>query len=134
MKLGLLAVLALSGCGALQGSESGRLDGTVRDGSDSVVPGTIVSCIQEETGFRFAVLTDAAGEYRLTVPEGHYKVLARRSGFRAIAQIGVFVPASGVRRLDFRLEPGGAGSVQQRGADVHRSLGGSDGTYPIAAH
>src|SRR5579859_5074108 len=90
----------------LHAAESGKLEGTVRDASDSIVPGTTVSCIQEETGFRFAMTSASDGTYRFVVPAGHYKLLARREGFRAVAQLGVPVLANGLMRVDFRLEPG----------------------------
>lgn len=99
LRIGIIAVLA-------RGAEPGRLEGTIRDGSDSVVPATAVSCFEEETGFRFSASSEANGEYHFVVPPGHYKVVVRREGFRAIAQLGVAVPAGGIRRLDFRLAPG----------------------------
>ena len=90
---------------SLYGAATGRLEGTVRDSSDGVMPGASVSCIQEETGFRFSRQADDHGNYRMTVPEGHYKILASQAGFRGVVEIGVFVAASQSRHLDFQLAP-----------------------------
>lgn len=78
MKLPLFLV-----CASLWGADTGRLEGTVRDTSDGVMPLASISCIQEETGFRFAHRTDSQGNYAMTLPEGHYKVLAAQAGCRA---------------------------------------------------
>lgn len=74
------------------------LDGTV------VVPDALVSCIQEETGFRFAATSDAQGRYYFVVPEGHYKIVVRRDGFRLASQADVAVAAGIVSRVDFDLQ------------------------------
>ncbi len=75
------------------GGTTGLIEGTVRDASQAVVPDTVVLSIEDETGFRFTVHSNWNGEYRMVVPEGHYTVVARRTGFRAVAQMGVLVPA-----------------------------------------
>src|SRR3974390_1830193 len=96
---------------SIWGGSTGLLEGTVRDASQAVVPDTVVSCIQDETGIRFTARSNWSGEYRLVVPQGHYTIVARRIGFRAIAQMGVFVAAGGVHRIDFQLEPGSVAEV-----------------------
>jgi hypothetical protein len=78
MKLPLFLLYA-----SLWGSGTCRLKGTVRDPSDGVMPGASISCIQQETGFRFAHHTDFQGNNAMTLPEGHYKVLAAQAGCRA---------------------------------------------------
>jgi len=111
MKARWLGMLLLLVCLSAMAAETGRLEGTVRDSSNAVVPSTAISCVQDETGFRFAVLTNDHGEYALAIPEGNYKVLARRAGFRTIAQMKVFVAKGGTRKLDFQLEPGSISEV-----------------------
>jgi hypothetical protein len=69
------------------------------------MPGASISCIQEETGFRFARRTDFQGNYRMVVPEGHYKVLAYQAGFRGVARLEVFVESGRTQRVDFQLAP-----------------------------
>src|SRR5580700_8566171 len=94
-------------CASLHGAATGRLEGTVRDSSDGVMPGASISCMQEETGFRFSGRADFQGNYRMLVPEGHYKVLANQAGFRRAVEIGVFVASGRTERVDFRLAPEG---------------------------
>jgi Carboxypeptidase regulatory-like domain len=85
---------------------AGRLEGTVRDTSEAVVPGTLIVCVGEETGFRFRTESGPDGNYALTVPDGHYNMIVRRSGFRPIARMRVLVESSeGSRRVDFELKP-----------------------------
>jgi hypothetical protein len=92
-------------CLSLYGAATGRLEGTVRDSSDGVMPGASISCIQEETGFRFSRRADLQGNYRIIVPEGHYKVFASQAGFRGVVQTGVFVTGGRTHRIDFQLAP-----------------------------
>jgi hypothetical protein len=119
-------------CAAAWGEQTGLLEGTVRDASQAVVPDALVSCIQDETGFRFTVNSNGKGEYRLSVPQGHYTIVARRSGFRAVAQMGVFVPAGGVHRIDFQLEPGSVAEVVNVSDSLVPSLTAeSDGSVTV---
>jgi hypothetical protein len=116
----------------LHAADSGKLQGTVRDGSDSVVPATTISCIQEETGFRFAMTSGPDGIYRFVVPAGHYKLLARHEGFRAVARLGVAVPPNGVARIDFRLEPGSISeTITVVGNPVARPFAESEGAFVV---
>jgi hypothetical protein len=84
---------------------SGRLEGTVRDSSEAVVPNTLIFCIGAETGFRFSTESDQNGNYALTVPDGRYNLIVRQNGFRPMVRIGVFVPGGGMLRVDFELMP-----------------------------
>src|SRR5262249_42104962 len=66
-----------------------RLEGTVKDASGAVVPQAEIICVGETTGFRFTAETGLDGRYFVTVPEGRYDIVVRRSGFRRVARIGV---------------------------------------------
>ena len=97
----------LSICGTLlSAQELHVLQGTVRDASQAVVPNATVSCSQEEQGFHFAVVTDRKGRYSLTVPVGHYNIIALHRGFRAAAKVGVSVnDAAQIDSLLDRFQP-----------------------------
>ena len=58
---------------------AGHLEGTVRDGSQAVVPETSILCVAEETGFRFHTRSDREGNYSMTVPDGSYNIIVRRN-------------------------------------------------------
>lgn len=85
---------------------SGSLEGIVRDASTRVIPGVQVSCLQEETGFRFTTATNDRGQFQITVPAGHYSLVVTRSGFRAAERMDVEVLPRGKAWTDFQLEPG----------------------------
>jgi hypothetical protein len=84
---------------------SGRLEGTVRDSSEAVVPHTLILCIGAETGFRFSTESDQNGNYAFMVPDGSYNLIVRQNGFRPIVRVRVIVPGGGVLRVDFELRP-----------------------------
>jgi hypothetical protein len=100
-----IAVLAVTWCGPVWCHGSGRLQGTVRDGSGAVVPATSILCSGEETGYRFETQSDLDGSYVLTVPAGRYHVIVQRAGFRPAVRIGLLVPPDGTLQVDFELKP-----------------------------
>ena len=106
MRFLLLWFVASFGGAELWATSDAHLEGTVRDISGGVAPVTLITCLEQETGFRFSTTSNGNGEYRLVVPEGHYKIVARHVGFRAVAQLDVFAAANQTRRIDFTLEPG----------------------------
>ena len=77
----------------------------MRDASTRAIPGVLVSCLQDETGFRFTTATNDRGRFQITVPAGHYTLVVSRSGFGAAERMDVQVPAQGIARTDFELEP-----------------------------
>jgi hypothetical protein len=126
--------VALLICLPLVGAETGRLEGTVRDTSDGVMPGTSITCIQQEMGFRFARTTDLLGNYTMTLPEGHYKIVASQPGFRGVAEIGVFVAGRHAQRVDFRMAPDGVSdeaTVTDLRADVPAVFAEEDGAVVL---
>lgn len=119
----LLSIFAI----VLPAQELRVLQGTVRDSSNAIVPDATVSCSQEEQGFRFAAVTDRTGHYSLSVPAGHYNVVARRSGFRAAAKVGVSLVDEPSPDIDFVLEvPPVSESVTVTGQSVQTGVAGND--------
>jgi len=102
---------ALIGTLSIHAAPLGLLQGTVRDTSQAVVPNSTVSCIQDETGFRFSTTSNGSGDYSLQVPEGHYTVVVRRNSFRAASEMGIVVSARSPQRVDFQLEPAPVSSL-----------------------
>jgi hypothetical protein len=97
------AVIVLSAlCGALLAQEgSGRLNGTVTDNSDALVPGVTVSVLHKGTGLTRQTVTDAAGNYLIpALPIGVYDVTASRDGFAVLRSTGVAITVGSVTRLD----------------------------------
>ena len=96
---------------SVQASPLGLLQGTVRDTSQAVIPNSTVSCIQDESGFRFSTTSNGTGDYRLQLPEGHYTVVVRRSRFRAASRMGILVSTHSPQHVDFQLEPAPVSAV-----------------------
>src|SRR5688500_1933259 len=57
--------------------------GTVKDATDSVLPGVTVTALNLENGNTFVDVSDAAGNYRLAIRPGLYKITAELTGFTA---------------------------------------------------
>ena len=55
--------------------------GTVKDATDAVLPGVTVTALNLENGNTFVDVSDAAGNYRLAVRPGLYKITADLAGF-----------------------------------------------------
>jgi hypothetical protein len=104
--LHVIAMAGLVGNAAICAGQSGRLEGTVTDSSGAVAPYSVISGVQQDTGFRFAVESDSRGIYSLTLPKGSYNLVARRSGFRTIARSAITVGQNATTTVNFQLEPG----------------------------
>src|SRR5579862_5955002 len=84
------------------------LNGTVRDASGRVVPGTAVRATQVETGLARATVTTGAGTYALdNLPIGKYTVVFSKSGFQEMRYQGVTQEMGQARTLDPVLAPAG---------------------------
>jgi hypothetical protein len=95
----------------LQSQEYSHLSGLILDPSDAGVPGTMISAINEDTGFRRIAYSRSDGGYTVASLEpGTYKVTARKAGFVTIIRFGVKIEVSQPARLDFTLH---VGSMQE---------------------
>ncbi len=84
------------------------LNGTVRDSSGRVVPGTSVRASQAETGLARATITTGAGTYALeNLPIGKYTVVFSKSGFQEMRYKDVTQEMGQARTLDPVLAPAG---------------------------
>lgn len=104
--------LFLAACVVSQGQvNTGRVLGTVTDGSGSVIPGASVTAVANNTGAATTTKTTDAGEFLLNflVP-GSYDVTVEKGGFKSAKKLQVPVHAGDPTRVDFALE---IGSVSQ---------------------
>jgi hypothetical protein len=103
-KLMLLAALAVP---LFSQSSSGTFLGAVRDSSGAFIPGATVTVVNQATGFRREVVSDAGGEFEMpNVPLGDYTVSCRAKGFRAVDRTGVNLQVDQKARIDFSLSVG----------------------------
>ena len=77
------------------------------DPTGAAVPGCIVTATHTQTDLKRSVVTQENGIFVFAaLPEGKYKVVAEKQGFRTSEQSGVVLDAATRRSVDFRLEVG----------------------------
>ncbi len=85
---------------------TGTLQGTVKDQSGGVLPGTTVSVRSHDTGQVRETVTNAAGYYVLSfLSIGEYEVSAALPGFTTVVHQQVAVTLNDSRVVDFELVP-----------------------------
>lgn len=100
-----------AGVGLAQGV--GGISGTVTDSSDAILPGVLVTLVNDQgaIGGRQETVTDDRGHYEfLRLVPGTYSVQAELQGFRLVRQPGVIVTSNLTARADIKLE---VGSVEE---------------------
>src|ERR1700722_8368291 len=104
--LGIACLLLVTAVGFGQGV-SGRIQGTIQDGTGAVVPGAKVSVTDQDTGIINQYASDNRGEYIANLlPPGTYKVEVSAPGFRTTVSSGNVVTVDGVTRVDVALALG----------------------------
>lgn len=114
----VFTVLSLAACFALLAgtaqaqSTQGAILGTVRDSSGSVIPGAEIKITSLEAGTVRTLRSDASGNFRAAdAKPGHYRVEARKDGFKASAIDDVELLARQELRQDFTLAVGSVSEV-----------------------
>jgi Carboxypeptidase regulatory-like domain len=104
----LCVVLGLSFARSTPGGVGGRISGTVKDASGSVVPKATVSITNPETGTRQTLATDEKGVFAfLDVQVGRYELEIVSSGFKPYQRKGIVIDADSALLIDAVLEVGG---------------------------
>ena len=115
MLFGLVCVLALTAMSFGQGI-SGRLQGTIQDGSGAVVSGANISVTNQDTGVVNKYTSDSRGEYIANLlPPGNYKVEVNAPGFRTTVSTGNVVTVDNITRVDATLQLGTAAESHPHG-------------------
>lgn len=98
------ALVALLGSWpALLQAQEATLKGTVRDASDTVVPGATVTARNLDSGGSSSTVSDASGVYRVGLAPGRYRVTAELSGFTPAAREPMVLAAGGELVVDLTL-------------------------------
>jgi hypothetical protein len=89
-------------------AQTARIAGRVTDRSGAVVPGTLVTVTNTQTGAERKVVTNEEGYYAapLLLP-GEYRVAVEHAGFKPVGRAGVKLDVDQRAELDFVLEIGG---------------------------
>jgi hypothetical protein len=91
---------------------SGDIVGTVTDPSGAIVPRASVVAVEAARGTKYAAITGATGQYRLTgLLPATYEVTAQVSGFQTLTQTGVVVNVGETSILDFTLKVATSGQT-----------------------
>jgi hypothetical protein len=110
MKKALLACLVLLPSPLFlraQISNSTSLVGTVSDSSGSVIGGSKVRAVEENTKVQSNAVANAEGYYAITfIQPGTYDITVEQSGFTTVTKTGVVVPIDQAVRTDFTLPVG----------------------------
>jgi hypothetical protein len=81
-----------------------ELLGQILDPSGAAVNDAVVTIVDEDTGFRRQVMSEAGGMYAVgPLPPGSYKINVRKEGFGTVALFGLKLTAGTPTRKDFRL-------------------------------
>ena len=101
-------------CAMAQTPDTATLSGSVRDGSNALVPGAKITVTNMQTGFTRSTMTDARGSYSLVALPiaGSYTVQAMKDGFAAAETKGVVLSAGTLATVGFSL------NVQATGESV----------------
>jgi hypothetical protein len=113
----------------------GSVTGTITDETGAVVPNARVVLVNEETGLRRELTTDALGIYRVVdLPQGRYTLEVSATGFRPLRKTNIGVVIGQVNAQDVQLVVGSAAQeitvqastavLQTEKADVRTQISG----------
>ena len=103
----VLVLILIPSLAAAQAT-TGEVTGRVEDSGGAIVPGVTVSAENRETGYLRSTLTNAQGEYLITLlPPGRYNVSAELEGFKRAVREGVSITVGTRQTLNLLLEVGG---------------------------
>lgn len=107
-QVGILLIIfgAFSEAAFAQGT--GSIVGTVRDSSDAVIAGAVITIQNTQTGLTRTLHTDTDGFYSSPLlPVGLYKITAEAQGFSSVLTDGVELQLAQQARIDFTLKVSG---------------------------
>ncbi len=118
MKISPLLLISLALGSSALAQSTGRIVGSVNDGSGAVVPGAELVAENALTGLTFRATSDEAGRFLIPqLPVGEYRVRAIKEGFRQFVTEEFRLGADQVREVVVRLDIGAtAESVNVSGA------------------
>jgi hypothetical protein len=104
--LSVAFLVAFVATGAAAYAQNAQITGTLTDQSGAVLPGVTVTARNQETGLTRAVVSGAAGDYRLpALPPGTYTLKVELSGFTTEERSGIILVIDQTAQIDFTLKP-----------------------------
>lgn len=103
----LLLVLMLGSAWTCWG-QTAQITGRITDATDRVVPGSVLTLTNVDTGLEKTATSNEQGYYTLPLlSPGHYTLVVRKEGFQSINRPGITLEVGQVARIDFPLQVGG---------------------------
>jgi hypothetical protein len=106
----LLGLFLLMGVGCLvvmAQTFQGSFTGTITDPTGAVIPGTVVTVLEENKGFSRSVTTGGDGSYGIPLlPPGRYRLTAQKEGFARTGRGPITLLVNQHLRLDLTLKVG----------------------------
>lgn len=103
----VLFILSVFLCSALGQEFRGSLAGRITDASGAVVPGAMVSAINEDTNVSASNRSNEVGNYRISfLLPGNYRIVVELAKFKRIERPGIHISVASDTTLDFVLEMG----------------------------
>src|ERR1051325_2705409 len=102
-----LVILSVPAVSARAQDTTGTILGTITDASGGVLPGVSVTIKNTDTSQSRAIVSDAAGRYRMPLPQpGHYAVTLQLQGFPTVVRSGITVTVGQQAVVDTSLSLG----------------------------
>ena len=101
----VLAIAVIAGWPAAGLAQEAVLIGTVTDATGAVLPGVTVTAVHEATGNTFETVTDGAGNFRLPVRVGAYRLTAQLQGFQTVTRTNVQLLLGSAAQSEHRARP-----------------------------
>jgi hypothetical protein len=102
-----LLILSVSAVVALAQDTTGTILGTITDASGAVLPGVTVTVKNIDTSQSRAIVSDAAGRYRMPLLQpGHYEVTIQLQGFQTMVRSGITITVGQQAVVDAKLSLG----------------------------
>lgn len=110
--LALIMATSVLAASVLAQSITGRISGSVMDGTGAVLPGVTVTVTNTETKLIRTAMSDPNGFFVITnLPVGEYSVSVAHQGFKKSTKTGYTLVADGRLTVDFSLEAGAVTEV-----------------------
>ncbi|HPQ16839.1 MAG TPA: TonB-dependent receptor, partial [Bryobacteraceae bacterium] len=103
----VLASLLLLLSAGLKAQDFAQVFGVIRDSSEAVVPGAVVTAMNQATGIRRTCRSNDEGVYIIaSLQPGTYKLTVRKEGFQTIVRLGLRLEVAQTAQVDFVLQVG----------------------------
>ncbi len=131
MRLKLLFVLSVVLCPALGQEFRGSLVGRVTDISGAVIPGVMVSAVNEATNVLVSTRSNEVGNCRLPfLLPANYRIVVELARFKKIEWPGIRISVASDTTLDFILEMGETTQTVDRIQELRHQQGRFDVYWP----